>query len=167
MRAQLLETGVSLVCVPTDASINARIKHRSRLAWWMASQRVHDRDPEAQPLFIDSHSDYVLETSSSNLLAVFDDWIVSPPPGRVLEGVSLGVVAELCKKLGLRFARREIEREELNDASELLLTNTTDCIIGVSSLDGEPVFFPGPVLNRLLHAWSDLVEVDLHADRTM
>lgn len=159
--ARLWNDGVSLVCVPAEMGISPRIKHRNRLAWWIASDKAHQRDPDAQPLIFNPHCDYVLETPTSNVIAVFDDWLVSPPQGAVLEGISLGVVKELCDKLDLGFVRRDIERDELTDASELFLSNTTDCVVGVSRLDGEPVPFPGPVLNRLLDAWSELVGMNL------
>jgi branched-subunit amino acid aminotransferase/4-amino-4-deoxychorismate lyase len=95
------------------------------------------------------------------VLAVLDDRVVSPPAGKVLEGVSLRVVAELCQRLGLPFVRCEIDQEELDGASEILLSNTTDCLVGVSRLDGRPVPIPGPILLSLLDAWSNLVGVDL------
>jgi branched-chain amino acid aminotransferase len=161
---QLQETGVSLISLPKIAAFDPRIKHRSRLAWWISKALVQDSDPAAQPLFLDVLSSHALETPTSNVIAVINHELVSPPAGTVLEGVSLGVVEELCKKLRLRFVRRALHREDLDDASEILLTNTTDCIVGVSRLDGQPVPFPGPMLHRLLDAWSDLVGVNLRGD---
>jgi branched-subunit amino acid aminotransferase/4-amino-4-deoxychorismate lyase len=158
---RLLDSGVALVSIPAGNAIDPRIKHRSRLAWWIAGEKAHDRDREAHPLFLDPQTRYVLETPTSNLLAVIDGQVISPPVGSVLEGVSLGVAKELCERLGVRFWRDNLEREDLSDASEILLTNTMDCAIGVSHLDGEPVAFPGPVLGSLLEAWSELVGVDL------
>lgn len=159
--ARLQKSGVSLFALPADRAVDPRIKHRSRLAWWITKGKVHERDPDAQPLLLDPHCGYVLETPTSNLLAVMDGQVISPPIGTVLEGVSLGIVKELCGRLGLPFWRDNLEREDLSDASELLVTNTTDCVVGVSRLDGEPVPFPGPVLKSLLDAWSELVGVDL------
>lgn len=159
--ARLLQLGASLISVPAGSAVDPRIKHRSRLPWWIASEKAHERDPDAQPLFLDSHCGYALETPTSNLLAVIDGQVISPPTGTVLEGVSLGVVKDLCERLGLRFWRDNLEREDLSDASELLLTNTTDCVVGVSRLDDEPFPFPGSVLGSMLDAWSELVGVDL------
>jgi branched-chain amino acid aminotransferase len=159
--ARLQKSGVSLFAFPADRAVDPRIKHRSRMAWWITKEKVHERDPLAQPLLLDPHCGYVLETPTSNLLAVMDGQVVSPPVGTVLEGVSLGVVKELCARLGLPFWRDNLEREDLSDASELLLTNTTDCVVGVSRLDDEPIPFPGPVLHSLLDAWSEMVGVDL------
>jgi branched-subunit amino acid aminotransferase/4-amino-4-deoxychorismate lyase len=159
--ARLLNSGIGLVSVPAGNAVDPRIKHRSRLGWWIANEKTHERDPDAHPLFLDPQTRYVLETPTSNLLAVIDGQVISPPTGSVLEGVSLGVVKELCERLGLRFWRDNLEREDLSDASEILLTNTTDCVAGVSRLDDEVVPFPGPVLSSLLDAWSELVGVDM------
>jgi branched-subunit amino acid aminotransferase/4-amino-4-deoxychorismate lyase len=152
--AQLVTKAASLGVIPT-------VKHRSRLPWWIAEQFVHDGDPLAESLFIDLPSEAVLETPTSNIVAVVDGIVRSPTSGEVLEGVSLGVVAELCVQLGIPFVRDELTRDELFVASEIMLTNTTDCIVGVSSFDKQPVPFPGPILDRLLDAWSELAGVDL------
>jgi branched-subunit amino acid aminotransferase/4-amino-4-deoxychorismate lyase len=162
--ARLLNQGATLASVRVGTAVDPRIKHRSRLAWWTAAARVREADAEALPLFIDPERDYVRETPTSNVLAVISGEVISPPKGVVLDGISLDVAAKLCEGVGLTFSRREVERDELEHASEILVTNTTDCLVGVSRLDGKAVPFPGPVLNRLLAAWSDLVGVNLRRD---
>ncbi len=159
--AQRQTNGVSLVSLPKIVAIDPHIKHRSRLAWWIAQQQVRDRDPDAEPLLLDLLRDYVLETPTSNVLAAFEHELVSPLAVDVLDGVSLGVVQELCSRLGISFRRRNIGYEEFSQASEILLTNTTDCVVGVSKLDGLSIPFPGRIRTRLMDAWSELVGVDL------
>jgi branched-chain amino acid aminotransferase len=159
--AVVRRAGIRLVAAPTFSAVDPRIKHRSRLNWWIAAARVREVDPEAEPLIVDSVSGRVLETPTANLLAVFDGAVTAPPAGTVLDGVSLAVVRELCSKLAIPFAERPLSVADLAGASELLLTNTSYSIAGASRLDGRDVSFPGPLLNRLLDAWSDLVGTDL------
>jgi branched-subunit amino acid aminotransferase/4-amino-4-deoxychorismate lyase len=67
------------------------------------------------------------------------------------------VVRELCQAGGIPFAERPMTEADLAIASEVLLTNTTYCVAGVSRIDDFRVPFPGPILNQLLDAWSELV----------
>ena len=160
---RLHRDGARLVSVTVGPATDPRIKHRSRLAWWIAGQDVHDTAPHAEPLFLDPATGHVLETPTANLLAVLDGVVTSPPTGTILPGVSLGVVRELCQMQAIPFVERPLTVRDLEHASEVLLTNTTYCISGVSRINDRPVPFPGPILNRLLDAWTELVGVNVRA----
>jgi branched-chain amino acid aminotransferase len=158
---RLHRTGAPVVMAPCRPPIDPRIKHRSRLAWWIAARDVSASDATAEPLFVDPSTGHILETPTSNLLAVLDGVVTSPPTGTVLEGVSLAVVRELCGGHSIPFAERPLVTTDLAQASEILLTNTSYCVAGVSQIDGRPMPFPGPILNRLLDAWTELVGADV------
>lgn len=155
--ARVRYSGAHLVPTPFATGIDPRVKHRSRLVWWIATQQVHEQYPDADPLLVDPGSGHVLETPTANLIAVLDGVVTSPPTATVLPGVSLGVVRELCQGLAIPFAERALTVADLHRASETLLTNTSYCVAGVSRIDGRPVPFPGPILQRLLDAWTELV----------
>ena len=159
--ARLHRWGARLVTVEVGRAADPRIKHRSRLNWWIVAAEARARDAEAEPLFVDGATGHVLETPTANLFAVLDGVVTSPPAGTVLAGVSLGVVRELCRANAIPFAERPFRREDLGRASEVLLSNTSYCVAGVSRIDDRPIAFPGPTLNRLLDAWTDLVGVDV------
>src|SRR5262249_46538574 len=42
--------GFRLIPVAAPLGVDSRIKHRSRLPWWIARQEVHAVDPDAEPL---------------------------------------------------------------------------------------------------------------------
>jgi branched-subunit amino acid aminotransferase/4-amino-4-deoxychorismate lyase len=153
--------GVYLVTVPSTLAVDPRVKHRSRLPWWIAMQQARGREAHAEPLLVEAGSDLVLETPAANVLAVLDGAVVSPPRERILGGVTLGVVEDLCRHLGLSFVERPIAVDDLKRASEVLLANTTYCLAGVSRIGEWAVPFPGPILDRLLDAWSQWVGVDI------
>jgi branched-subunit amino acid aminotransferase/4-amino-4-deoxychorismate lyase len=155
--------GARLVTRPAAPASDPRIKHRSRLPWWVAARQVVGVDPEAEPLFLDPATGHVLETPTANLVAVLEGVLTSPPAGTILDGVSLGVVRELCQMNAIPFAERPLTVADVHGASEVLLTNTTYCVAGVSRLDDRPVPVPGPILNRLLDAWTDLVGAEVRA----
>ncbi|HKB00578.1 MAG TPA: aminotransferase class IV [Gemmataceae bacterium] len=156
--------GARLFPMSAGLGVDPRVKHRSRLPWWIARQQILTHDPLSEPLFVETGSDAVLETPTANVLAVLDGTVVSPPRSRILGGVSLGVVEDLCRQLGLPFAEHPITLPDLARAAEVLLANTTYCLAGVSRIADWPVPFPGPILNRLLDAWSKCVGVDIRGD---
>lgn len=158
--------GIHLVPTPAGLGVDSHVKHRSRLPWWVARQKARSRDACAEPLLIDAGSELVLETPAANILAVFDGTLVSAPRDRVLPGVSLGVVRDLCKQIGVPFAERSFTVNDLKSASEVLLSNTSYCVAGVSRIAEWSVPFPGPNLDRLLDAWSQWVGVDIRRQMT-
>ena len=143
--------------------VPAAVKHRSRLHWWLAARSVTDRG--AVPALLDR--DGIADTAIGSVLAVVGQTVFRPVPGTVLEGVSLAVVGELCGKLGLRFGT---ERFDLHDpaVSELLLAGSGFGVAGVRRVvwpDRVREFaWPGPVVKRLLAAWSALVGVDVEGE---
>lgn len=153
--------GVHLVPVPATLGVDARVKHRNRLPWWIARYQAQVKDTSAEPLIVEPGSGTVLETPAANVLAVFDGVVVSPRRERILHGVSLGVVEDLCKQLGVSFVERTFTVIDLERASEVLLANSTYCLAGVSRIGDRPVPFPAGILDRLLDAWSRCVGVDV------
>jgi branched-chain amino acid aminotransferase len=163
---RIYRDGINLVPMPADLGVDRRIKHRSRLPWWVARQKARARDVCAEPLLIDPGSEVVLETPAANVLAVFDGTLVSAPRDRVLPGVSLGVVRDLCQQIAMPFAERAFTVNDLKSASEVLLANTNYCLAGVSRIADWAVPFPGATLDRLLEAWSRWVGVDIRRQMT-
>ncbi len=160
-----VERGVDLItpsirAVPIDC-VDPTIKQRSRMHWWLAEREVRQTHPTAQALLLDD-AGCVTETASSNLLLVKDGMLLSPPREKILPGVSLAVVAELCVELGISLTYRDLSLADCYAADEALLTCTTYCIAGVRSINGHSLTCPGPTLARLLAAWSTKVGVDIH-----
>src|SRR5262245_27513278 len=141
------------------ASVDPRIKQRSRLPWWLAEQEAHDADPVASALLLNEHG-CVTETAAANFLIVKDGEVLTPPADSVLNGVSLQVVRELCDKLGVPFREQPLKPDDCLAADEAMLTGTSFCLAGVSRIQGVSLPWPGPVWQRLLDAWSNRVGLD-------
>ena len=122
-------------------------------------------DANSEPLFVDPETNEVLETPAANVLAVIDRVVTSPPRDRILNGISLGVVEDLCKHLSLPFVERTLSLADLKSASEVLLANTSYCLVGVSRVGEWSIPFPGPVLMRLLDGWSQWVGVEIRPQK--
>jgi branched-chain amino acid aminotransferase len=156
------ELAVSAVRQISARSINPHLKHRSRLHWWLAEREVRDRFPGAAAVLIDDDGD-LTETAAANLLIVKYGTIQTPPAAKVLNGISLSVVEELCGQLAIPVERRRLDVADALAADEMMLTSTGFCLCGVSRFDGRPVRWPGPVYQRLLAAWGNQVGLDFAA----
>ena len=156
-----------VACAVPSHLIDPHIKHRSRLAWWIAQQEVRRRaNPQAAPveaLFTTAPPDrFIRETAIANMIVEIDGSLISPPRGQILNGVSLRVVEELCGSLGISFADRELTLAEVSaDAKECLLSNTSYCLAPVTRIGDVAKPFAGRLFQRLIQAWSDMVGVDI------
>jgi len=150
--------------VPPEC-VDAKIKNRSRLHWWLAEQEAKLADPGAMPLLLDLQGN-LTETSGSNLLLVKDGTVYSPPPRNILLGISRKVVIELCRKLGIPFVERDLQIHDAITADEAFVTTTPYCMAPVTKFNGIPVgdgSAEGPLFTRLLNAWSTEVGMDIRS----
>ncbi len=163
---RLFTEGASLV-VPSvrhlpAISVDPRIKQRSRLFWWLAEQEAHDVDPSASALLLDEHG-RVTETAAANLIVVRGGHVLTPRREHVLNGVSLHVVEELCRGLGIPFAEADLTPDDCRRADEAMLANTAYCLAPVRRMDGAELPCPGPMFERLLREWGGQVGADIRA----
>ena len=139
------------------------LKCRSRMHYYLADQRSQAQSPGARALLLDD-AGRVCETSTANVMAYYEgEGIVSPPPERILPGISAAALAELAEGLGIDLVHRDLTPGELVAADEVLLTSTSNCLLPVTQLDGQAIGQgrPGPVFERLLRAWGESVGVDI------
>src|SRR5438445_5984907 len=120
----LIEHGASLVVpsvrhVPAEC-VDPRIKQRSRMHWWLAQQEARHIQPGAQALLLDT-SGQLTETAAANFMIVRNGVMISPPRDRILGGISLGVVEELCERLGIGMAFQPIALADALAADEAML----------------------------------------------
>ena len=166
---RFFEQGVTLVFAGNQAESPNRllplgVKHRSRLPWWIAERIVRDAThfpPHALALLSDAAGRTVTETAIGNFLLVRAGTVVTPPRDRILNGVSLHVVEELCHALDIPFAEAEIPLAECVRAEEAILCGTAFGLAGVSRIQDGAIPWPGSVCTRLLAAWSARVGVDI------
>jgi D-alanine transaminase len=95
---------------------------------------------------------YVTEGAASNVFAVIDDILVTPPKGaEILPGITRDVILDIAQKNNIPCAEEIISLDALTTASEIWITSSTREIIPVVELDSKPVADgkPGPVFQAM------------------
>ncbi len=97
---------------------------------------------------------YVAEGYGSNVFAVRGGVVETPPTGNILEGITRGVVLELCAELGLAARQRPMTTYDLVVADEVFESATMAELVPIVEIDGRRIGDgrPGPVLGKLHRA---------------
>jgi len=164
--AEKYEAGQSLVTTPycqvPPECWPAVLKCRSRMHYYLADRHAAGVEPGARALLLDRDG-RVIEASTANVLIHrADEGLLSPPPARILPGISLAVVGELARDLAIPMAERELTPDDLAAADEVLLSSTPFCLLPVTRFNGRKIGGgrPGPVFTKLLRAWAERVGVE-------
>jgi D-alanine transaminase len=95
---------------------------------------------------------YVVEGAASNLFAVLDGELITPPKSHeILPGITRDVILELASAHNIPYQEDIIALEALHNASEIWVASSTREIVPVIELDGEQVGTgkPGPAWKRM------------------
>jgi branched-subunit amino acid aminotransferase/4-amino-4-deoxychorismate lyase len=125
----------------------------------MAEEKIRSQYPQAQVLFVEHGN--ISETSSANFVIIRNGQVFSPPRERILNGISLKVVEELCQQLSIPFWETQVAADDLAPADEAFLCSTPYGIAPIGNLNGRQLPVNGPVFERLLAAWNELVGLDI------
>ena len=103
----------------------------------------------------------IAECTGDNIFIVKDSCVLTPPVSAgILVGITRGVVMELCKKLGIKFAEKDFAPDELYAADECFLTGTAAEVIAVTRIDGRIIGNgqAGPITHKLLTAFHEYIK---------
>jgi branched-subunit amino acid aminotransferase/4-amino-4-deoxychorismate lyase len=97
------------------------------------------------------HGGCVTEGSNSNLFAVIDGALVTPPETVILSGVTRDIVLRLAQTNGVPVRSASLPLEELSGWQECFITSTSRHVMPITTIDNHPVGsgWPGPVTRRL------------------
>ncbi|MGC8915563.1 MAG: aminotransferase class IV [Thermoanaerobaculum sp.] len=153
--------GIAAVTVPELRWQRRDIKTTMLLPAVLAKRHAA-KSGASEAIFV-GQDGYVNEGGSSNVCVVRAGAVASPPPGeRLLEGVTLKVVAEICRELRIPLSRRWVSLSDLKGADEVFVTSTTTLVMPVVQLDGRPVGDgrPGPLTMRIAYHFQKLFRGD-------
>jgi branched-subunit amino acid aminotransferase/4-amino-4-deoxychorismate lyase len=163
--AETYEHGIHLVTVETrsipDQTLDARIKHRSRLHWHVADQQAKQKETTAVAVLSDNEG-YLTETSAGNVWLVHGKTLVTPAKN-VLHGISRDEVFLLANVLHLPAQLHSCRPQDIASADEVFISSTPNCLLPVTKYNGQPVGHghPGPIFRQLINAWSQSVGIDI------
>ena len=133
------------------------IKSTSLLGNVLARQISADHGAVETILFRDG---WLTEASASNVWIVHEGALLGPPKSeRVLEGIRVELLHELCEDCGIAYNLRPISEADVRTADEVMLSSATKEILPVTRIDGQAVGHgamrgkPGPVYGRLYEAY--------------
>ncbi|MGC3958788.1 MAG: aminodeoxychorismate lyase [Verrucomicrobiota bacterium] len=133
----------------------AHFKTANKLAQIMA--RAEADAAGADEAVLCNTEGFVVEGASSNLFWVEGDTICTPPlASGILAGVTRAVTLELCQKLGLVSAERQITPQNLRRAQGVFVTLSSLGVVAAATLDGSPLS-QSPSVEKLSVAYAELL----------
>lgn len=156
--ARLYEEGIRVITVPDERWAKCYVKTTMLLPNTTAKKRAaaagcHDA------IFV--RDGFVMEGSASNLFAVFDGVLTTPPASNyILHGVTRAVVLDLARELGMSYSESPIPLPKLYAAQEMFFTGTVGEVVPIVEVDGKPVSTgrPGSITSRIHEAFQRKVE---------
>ena len=115
--------------LPQAKSLNA-------LASYMAQRRARAAGVHEALLH---HAGHLTEGSNSNLFAVVDGTLTTPPAGEVLSGVTRDIVIGLAAGGGIPLAEAPLPLAGVSRWDECFITSTSRHVMPVTAIDGQPI----------------------------
>ena len=135
-------------------SLSPRIKSLNYLNNILAKIEAADAGvPEAVML---NQEGNVAECTGDNIFIIRAGEVQTPTTSDgILEGVTRGVMLQLCGKLSIPCIEKSLQRHDLYIADECFLTGTAAEVVPVTKIDGRPIGMgnPGPITRRLIEAF--------------
>jgi D-alanine transaminase len=142
------QPGVTLITMPDERWKRCWIKSIALLPNVLAKNEAISKGGD-EALFIEDG--LIHECSASNVHAIIDGKLISPPPGpKVLPGITRQVLIRCAREIGLDVVERAFSIDEARRAAELMITSTTREISWVKRWDDQTVATcVGPTTLRL------------------
>ena len=154
--------GISKTRAYSPQSLDPKVKHYSRMNFVLAHQEVHDMEPGAWPILLDDRGN-IAEGNGQNVFIVTDGVIRTPTDYAGLQGVSRAVTITVANQLGIPLVEEDLQPYDLYTADEAFWTTTSMCVMPMTRVDRRQIAdgTPGPMSQRLLTGWSEMVGVDI------
>lgn len=159
------EDGVDLITVRSvknDPPPASNIKSLSWLTKMIARRELMEKS--AYDGIMLAADGYVTETTTSNLFWVVKGQVFTSPVAQgLLPGITRKIVMDLATDAGLKVSETLIRPEQLLEADEVFLTNSTHEVIPVSSIDEKSIGegSAGKVTTRLAQAYKARIQDEI------
>ena len=148
------EKGVKAISLTDNRWSSCNIKAIALLGNILLRQQAVEHDC-AEAILV--REGYVTEGSASNVFAVIDGILITPPKNNfILAGITRDVILELAAANNIPFAEDVISLDALKIASEIWFASSTREILPVIELDGLPV--ANGKVGQLWHRMNELLQ---------
>jgi D-alanine transaminase len=151
-----LEAGVRALSVDDSRWELCNVKATTLLANILLRQQAVEKGCAEAILVKDG---YVTEGAASNIFAVIDGILITPPIGHeILPGITREVILKIARENNMPYSEDIISLDALKTADEIWLTSSTREIVPIVELDNEAIANgkPGPIwkiMNQLFQAY--------------
>jgi len=160
------DEGVHLA-IPSQLALPAHLldpkaKTRSRIHYHLANVQAARLGADIMPVLLDPDG-FITEGSGYNVLFVKDGKLYSPEPRNMLRGVSRDVTFQIARAAGIEVIEVNLDRYDALQADEIMISASSFCLCHATTFEGHVVGNgdPGPVFQRLLEGWNQLVGTDI------
>ena len=121
-------------------------------------QKDAHKQGASEAIYVDRDG-YLLEGTTSNLFAVRNGQLITPPCNRILPGITRQAVIELCKD-SVELVERPIHKDEIRLFDELLLTSSVKEVVPITTIDSVIVGNGkiGPISRKILNAFREATD---------
>jgi D-alanine transaminase len=144
-----LDTGAKAISIDDSRWELCNVKATTLLANILLRQQAVEQGCAEAVLVKDG---YVTEGAASNIFAVIDGILITPPKGHeILPGITRDVILEIAGQNNIAYSEDIISLDALKTASEIWLSSSTREIIPVVLLDNEVIGLgtPGPLWQKM------------------
>lgn len=152
------ETGLKAVAIEDERWLRCDIKSVSLLGNVLAKQQAVEAGVDEVIQFRDG---FLTEGASCNIWIVRDGTLLAPMRNNlILEGIRYSLMEELAAQAGIAFQARQISREEVDTADEIMMTSATKEVLPIVIFNGQPVGDgrPGPVFAKLREGYDKAIK---------
>jgi len=163
-RAAMFRDGIDAVVAalrrtPPEA-LSPNAKTNNYMNMMLAQREVQSYAAGSWAVLLDVNGN-VCEGAGCNIFVVKDGVVSTPTIEFILAGITRGAAIELCRDQGIRIEERNVSLHEVYTADEAFFTSTSLCICPLRSLNGQAFpACPGPVTERLMAAFSEMIGMD-------
>ncbi len=159
---ELYDVGLEVVtCAtrrPTPGSLSPQVKSLNYLNNIMA--KVEAMKAGAKEGLMLNEQGYVAECTGDNVFILKNGEVITPPVSDgSLDGITRGVIFELCKNLGVSIREASLTRYDIYTCDEAFLTGTAAEVIAMIQLDDREIGNgkPGELTLKLIQAFRELI----------
>jgi D-alanine transaminase len=135
---KIIQSGLTAITVTDPRRDNCSLKSTSLIANIMALHAALEENA-TEAIFIDKEN-YALEGTQSNLFAVVDGCVVTPPLSqRILGGVTREITIDALRKNNMPVKEKQITKDQLLTADEIWITGSIKGIYPIVQLNGQSI----------------------------